>query len=90
MLHVLEVDAHGLLAVGPARVETNRNVDLGLAIHDAVYAHAAAARGHLRTVDVALHRELVRERALAGLTLYGRVSSAPLVRVLVTLQRRVA
>lgn len=47
MLHVLEVDAHSFLAVGPTRVEADRNVNLGLAVHDAVHAHATAARGYL-------------------------------------------
>lgn len=78
-LHLRQINWNSLLAMRTRRAELDRVVDLGLGPHDAIGPHLAAPRRLSRAKDMSLYRELVRERALAGLASDGGVTTSPFV-----------
>lgn len=89
-LHLHQINRNSLLAMRTRRAELDRVVDLGLGPHDTVGPHLATPRRLGRAEDMSLDRELVRERALAGLTPDGGVTASPFVGVGVADHGRVA
>lgn len=76
---ILQVNLDRLLAMCPLRVEPHTGLNLSLGHHDAIDAQAVTPRVGLGSDNVSLDRELVRERALAGLTSDGCVETPPFV-----------
>lgn len=87
LYNIGEVDLDRLFPMGSFWEEPDRGPDLNLGSHDAVHSQLATERGWLSSQNMALNRELVRERSLAGLTANRCVHPAPLVGLCMTGQR---